>query len=83
MVLSPPLADPARNAGVVRLSEQYAGLCRELDIPFLDVMSSLLATGTWTSEALANDGTHPGGNGYDEMADLVQRWPAWRAWLAE
>jgi lysophospholipase L1-like esterase len=81
MVLSPPLADPARNEGVSRLSERYAELCRELEIPCLEVASSLTASGTWTREALANDGTHPGASGYAEMADLVQRWSAWRAWL--
>jgi lysophospholipase L1-like esterase len=81
MVLSPPLADPARNEGVIRLSEQYAELCRELEIPCLEVMAALTARGTWTDEALANDGTHPRANGYSEMADLVGRWSAWRACL--
>jgi len=33
------------------------------------------------ADRAANDGAHPGRAGYQAVADLIDRWPPWRAWL--
>ena len=38
-----------------------------------------MATPAWTTEAAANDGSHPGAGGYQALAQLVLGggWPVW------
>lgn len=81
MVASPPVADIEQNFRIAGLSEQLAGLCRDRNVPYLDVFTPLQASSVWISEAAANDGAHPGAAGYTEFADLVQSWSAWLSWL--
>lgn len=81
MVGPPPTADAEKNERLARLSERFGDLCRELDVPYLDVLAPLEASGTWVREAAAGDGSHPGAAGYAELAGLVQDWGAWSTWL--
>ncbi|MBZ8181960.1 GDSL-type esterase/lipase family protein, partial [Oscillatoria salina] len=82
MVGIPPIADDiAQNQRIARLSDKFAELCSQLNIPYLDVFTPLQASQVWLSEAIANDGAHPRDAGYTELANLVQNWSAWLSWL--
>lgn len=60
---------------------QFAKECRELDIPYLDVFSTLVKSSVWLAEAKANDGAHPKAAGYAEFAAIVQNWDGWLSWF--
>ena len=79
MIGPPPITGTAANARVKALSADFDALCRALAIPFLDIFALLQSSPTWI-DALA-DGAHPGRDGYRALADLVDAWPPWRAWL--
>ncbi|HLH51382.1 MAG TPA: GDSL-type esterase/lipase family protein [Roseiarcus sp.] len=79
MIGPPPIAEAAANARVKALSAGFDALCRALTIPFLDSFAPLQSTPAWMN-SLA-DGAHPDRGGYRALADLVDRWPPWRAWL--
>ncbi|GHO89248.1 GDSL-type esterase/lipase family protein [Dictyobacter formicarum] len=81
MVGPPPMPDDEQNQRIAWLSHQFALLCHELTIPYLDVFAPLLQVKDWNAEALANDGAHPRAGGYSALARLVQDWPAWQAWF--
>ncbi|HEV2161547.1 MAG TPA: GDSL-type esterase/lipase family protein [Stellaceae bacterium] len=80
MVGPPPIADADVNARVASLMPALQAVCQALSVPFLDVFGALQAS-AWVREATANDGAHPGRGGYRALADLVDCWPPWRAWL--
>lgn len=71
LVGPPPAGEPAQDARVCALSQRFAALARDRDIPFVDTATALLATPAWTEEAAAGDGSHPGAGGYGALADLV------------
>ncbi|HEV2264248.1 MAG TPA: GDSL-type esterase/lipase family protein [Stellaceae bacterium] len=81
MVGPPPIADADVNARVASLIPALQAVCQALSVPFLDVFGALKSSAAWMDEAAANDGAHPGRGGYQAFADLVDRWPPWRAWL--
>jgi lysophospholipase L1-like esterase len=81
MVGPPPVADQAQTARIVHLSEQFAMICNQLKVPYLEVVTPLQASNLWMSEIANNDGAHPRSAGYAELAQLVQNWTAWMAWF--
>lgn len=81
MVGPAPIAEPDVNRHVQDLIPDLQAICRELAVPFLDVFGPLQSSAAWMHEAAAGDGAHPGRGGYRALADLVDRWPPWRAWL--
>ncbi|BAY93893.1 MULTISPECIES: GDSL-type esterase/lipase family protein [unclassified Tolypothrix] len=84
MVGPPPCGDEnqeQRNQQIAHQSQQFALVCRELDIPYLDVFSTLVNSSIWLAEAKANDGAHPRAAGYAEFAAIVQNWDAWLSWF--
>ncbi len=83
MVGPPPMPDADQNRAILRLSATLADLCRGLAVPYLDVVTPLLATPVWMNEAATNDGAHPRAAGYEALAAQVGAWSAWRAWFAE
>lgn len=82
MIGSPPIADFEQNLRIAHLSDQLASVCRELDLPYLDVFTSLQNSDVWMNEVAAFDGAHPQASGYAELSRLVQNWPAWQSWFA-
>jgi lysophospholipase L1-like esterase len=83
LVGPPPVVDEAQNSRIAGLSECFAQLAGVLDVPYLAVYAALRGSRTWVAEVAAGDGAHPGAGGYAALARLVDRWPAWRAWLGE
>jgi lysophospholipase L1-like esterase len=84
MVGPPPCGDvyqEQRNQQLAHLSQQFALVCGELDIPYLDVFSTLVKSSVWLAEANGNDGAHPRAAGYAEFASIVQKWDAWLSWF--
>jgi len=81
MIGPPAIAEAAVNARVQGLSAAFAALCRELAVPFLDVFGPLATCDAWMREIAAGDGAHPASGGYQAVADLVEHWAPWRAWL--
>jgi acyl-CoA thioesterase-1 len=69
------------NARICALSADYAKLCERVGVPYLEICRLLLASPTWTREALAGDGAHPNRDGYTIVADAVSDWPSWRSWI--
>lgn len=74
--------DPEANERICRLSGDYAKLCERSGVPYLELCQLLLATRTWTQEALAGDGAHPNRGGYAIVADAIANWHAWQSWLS-
>lgn len=83
MVGAPPIEDPQQTARIEDLSQQMAIVCQELDVPYLDVVSTLKQSGVWMGEVAAYDGAHPRAAGYTEFATLVENWSMWQAWFRE
>lgn len=84
MVGPAPYADTEDNQRKQRtadLSKQFALVCHELNVPYLDVFPILSKSNIWIDEARANDGAHPRAGGYAEFAQIVENWEAWLNWF--
>ena len=77
----PPAPETDRTERHAELAALYAGVCRELDVPFLDILEGIRPVEAWWQEVAAGDGIHPGSGGYAALARLVEAWPAWQAWV--
>jgi lysophospholipase L1-like esterase len=69
------------NARICALSADYAKLCERIGVPYLEICQLMLASPTWSQEALAGDGAHPNRGGYALVADAVSDWRSWRSWI--
>jgi len=81
MIGPPPTLDIEQNFRIARLSNSFAKVCYELDLPYLDIFTPLRSSAIWMHEVAENDGYHPGSAGYAELAQLVQSWSAWLSWF--
>jgi acyl-CoA thioesterase-1 len=81
MIGPPAIEDQTRQPRIADISARLGKLCAELDIPFLNSFELLLASEDWMNAVRAGDGTHPVAAGYDKWAELIDAWPAWRAWV--
>lgn len=73
--------DPGRRRRIIDLSQQFALVCQDLGVPYLDVFALLEKPSVWLHEAKANDGVHPQAGGYTEFAKIVENWDAWLNWF--
>ena len=69
------------NERTAELSGAYAALADELEVPYLDLFTSLSQSNRWAAALKAGDGVHPGADGYALIAELVGGWRYWRTWL--
>ena len=81
MVSPPPIADQEQNYRISSLSQQFALVCSEINVPYLDIFSRLDKSNVWLKEVQANDGAHPRAAGYQEFAQIVQNWEPWLTWF--
>lgn len=81
MISPPPVAESEQNQRIANLSKQFALICNELNVPYLNVFPILEKSNTWMDEARNNDGAHPKAAGYAEFAEIVQNWEAWLNWF--
>jgi len=77
MVGPPPIDDEALNVKIRELDLRYAGLCRELKVPYLSVFERLAGDALWQSEVSSNDGAHPRSEGYARLAEYIRGWEGW------
>jgi len=81
MVSPPPIADQEQNYRISSLSQQFALVCSEINVPYLDIFSRLDKSNVWLKEVQGNDGAHPRAAGYQEFAAIVQNWEPWLTWF--
>ncbi len=74
MIGPPAIADVEQNIRTQALSEAFATLCNQLDVPYLDLFTPLSQSEAWMAAVQAGDGAHPDGTGYEAISDLVQAW---------
>ncbi|MGH7999872.1 MAG: GDSL-type esterase/lipase family protein [Brasilonema sp.] len=83
MVGPPPCADEEQNEinwRIANLSKEFALVCHEIEIPYLDIFPILEKSNIWQDEARTNDGAHPRAAGYANFAEIVQNWNGWLNW---
>lgn len=68
----------SRNA---QLSDTFQLIAKELDVPYLDLITPLSAHSDWPKYFVKGDGVHPKGAGYAMIAEHVIGWDAWRQWF--
>jgi hypothetical protein len=76
-----PICDAAVDRRIRHLSDDFASLCARLRVPYLDVFDLGVASDIWVREIAAGDGVHPNEGGYSVIADAVENWAGWRAWM--
>jgi len=72
-----PVQEAEQNERIAQLDQAYSEIASDLKIPYLSVFEPLKTTGPWLDELRAGDGSHPGQDGYVQLAGLVKQWPAW------
>ncbi len=82
MVSPAPCGDREQNQRIANLSQEFAGVCQQLNIPYLNVFPILKKSSVWIDEAKNNDGAHPRAGGYQELAQIVDNWDGWLSWFA-
>lgn len=75
------LLDAAQTQRIQALSQQFAQVCDQLGVPYLEVAQPLARSPVWMAEVAAGDGAHPDAAGYGEYARLVETWSAWQSWF--
>lgn len=81
MISPPPIADREQNQRINALSHQFASICAEIEVPYLDVFTPLSSSRLWQQQVAAGDGAHPEAEGYAELAQRVIEWSAWQDWF--
>ncbi len=72
-----PVQENDQSQRIAQLDQAYSEIASDLKIPYLSVFEPLRTTGPWLDELRAGDGSHPGQDGYVQLAGLVKQWPAW------
>lgn len=73
--------DEVANKRLADLSRQVGALARAHRVPYLDIFTPLNSSEDWKRECDSGDGIHPHGSGYQMIADLVEVWDEWQAWV--
>jgi len=73
----PPIADNDQNQRTEHLSRRMSEVAVREGVPFLSVFEALREDPVWMAEVSADDSAHPRAAGYEKLAALVDRWPAW------
>jgi acyl-CoA thioesterase-1 len=76
-----PITDPGINHRIVQIDAAMSRMCEATSVPYLSVFAALHASAAWMTAIEQGDGAHPRSGGYLLLAQLVEAWPAWRAWL--
>ncbi|MGH2834238.1 MAG: GDSL-type esterase/lipase family protein [Solirubrobacteraceae bacterium] len=66
-----PVDDPDQNPRIGALTESFAEVCRQRDVPFIAVLEPLEQSQVWMSEVAGADGAHPAAGGYETIAELL------------
>jgi len=69
------------SSRIAELSEAYAEVAAELDIPYFDLYRHLVDDPAWPGMYEEDDGVHPIAAGYDIVAEHIFSWDGWRGWF--
>lgn len=83
LVVGPPTSiDADQDRRIRDLSAAFSEVCAARRVPFIPVRDFTAASPLWRREAAANDGRHPRGTAYAELARMIAATPAWAHFLA-
>lgn len=77
-----PVADEQHSERIAKLSDAFAEVCRESNVPYVSVVKELQGNAIWRQEAAGHDGAHPAARGYQLLADAVLA-AGWTDWLSK
>lgn len=81
LVVGPaPVDDNIQTRRISGLSANFEKLCKEREVPFVDVIGELQDSKIWRHEVRAGDGAHPAAQGYALLANLLLK-RGMRKWL--
>ncbi|XPV75451.1 MAG: GDSL-type esterase/lipase family protein [Desulfovibrio sp.] len=69
-----PVADEEKSAQCKELSDAFATLCEELNIPYLPVYDFVVGSPIYKADLEQGDGIHPKTPGYSQIAQAVLEW---------
>lgn len=82
LMISPsPIDDKQQNYRTSNLSTEFAKVCNELNVPYLDIFSQLIKSDICMNEVKNYDSAHPRAAGYQVLAEIVQNWHGWLNWF--
>ncbi|WP_414619599.1 GDSL-type esterase/lipase family protein [Calothrix sp. CCY 0018] len=81
VVSAPPIDDEGQNQRISDLSQEFASVCNQLNVPYLNVFPELIESDIWMEEVKKYDGAHPRAAGYQVFAEIVQNWQGWLNWF--
>jgi lysophospholipase L1-like esterase len=77
-----PVADDQHSERIAKLSDAFAEVCRESNVPYVSVVKELQGNAIWREEAAGHDGAHPAARGYQLLTDAVLA-AVWTDWLSK
>ncbi len=77
LVGPPPIDDDEQNTRIKAISEAYEQEANLLNVPFIELYSSLIMDNTYKKEIIENDGAHPQSKGYLKIANIIASSPSW------
>ncbi len=77
--LVPGVLQITANDDIRALDVRLGSVARDVGVAYLSVFDPLSADERWLRATRGGDGIHPTDEGYEAMAELVRRWPAWGA----
>ncbi|WP_421901051.1 GDSL-type esterase/lipase family protein [Maridesulfovibrio sp.] len=72
-ITPPPIIDEEKDKHTKQLSSEFNKICASLDIPFLDINSSLRENPAYIKALKESDGVHPNAEGYGIMAGMISK----------
>jgi lysophospholipase L1-like esterase len=83
VVIGPfPVLDPQKNELIASLSGAFAGVCADLEVPYLPMHDALSLTEEYAHALKEGDGVHPSHEGYEAIASRIKLWGAWKAFVS-
>ncbi|WP_286829385.1 MULTISPECIES: GDSL-type esterase/lipase family protein [Kordiimonas] len=77
-----PVVDDAPASGRIGdMARQMGMIARINKVAYLDIFADVAASDVWRTEAMANDGAHPGEGGYQLVADLIAGHTVWQDFI--
>jgi acyl-CoA thioesterase I len=71
-----------RNEDIEEADTVYKGLCETHSVRYLPVFSDLLESDQYAQSLKNGDGLHPGGDGYQILAEKIDDWSAWKTFIS-
>ena len=77
--LVPGMRQATANEDIRALDRKLEAVAAGVGVPYLATFDVLGNDERWSAATRAGDGIHPTDMGYEALAELVARWPAWQA----